>query len=265
MTGMDSDAGARPRPARVALFTSCMGDLATGGPARATVEVLEAMGFAVELPRGQTCCGQPALNSGYPAEAGTLLDRWLRIFAPYDAVVTPAGSCAAHLHHHLGRLRAPTPEQRALVQRTYEFSQFVMAYGAGLRLRLRGSVTYHDSCHMARTLGERRAPRELLGRIEGLEVREMAGCDTCCGFGGTFAVKFPEVSVAMADTKLGTAAASGADWLVSADPGCLLHLGGRARKAGPPVRTRHLAELVRDALVPGELPAGPGATAEVPA
>ncbi|MEU6116734.1 (Fe-S)-binding protein [Streptomyces sp. NPDC047117] len=251
----EADTGARPRPERVALFTSCMGDLAAGGPARATVEVLAAMGLAVELPRGQTCCGQPALNSGHPAEAGALLDRWLRIFAPYDAVVTPSGSCAAHLHHHLGRLRSPTPEQRALVERTYEFSQFVMAYGTELRLRLSGSVTYHDSCHLTRTLGERRTPRQLLRRIEGLEVREMAGCDTCCGFGGTFAAKFPEVSVAMADTKLRSAAAEGADWLVSADPGCLLHLDGRARKAGPPVRTRHLAELVRDALVPAEVPA----------
>ncbi|MEV0598399.1 (Fe-S)-binding protein [Streptomyces sp. NPDC050315] len=249
-----TETDARP-PARVALFTSCMGDLAAGGPARATVEVLEAMGCTVELPRGQTCCGQPALNSGHPAEARALLGRWLRIFAPYDAVVTPSGSCAAYLHHHLTRLREPSAAQRELVSRTYEFSQFVMAYGTDLRLRLSGSVTYHDSCHMARTLGERRTPRQLLLRIEGLKVREMTGCDTCCGFGGTFAAKFPEVSVAMADTKLDAAAASGADWLVSADPGCLLHLSGRARKAGPPVRTRHLAEVVRDALVPAEVPA----------
>lgn len=247
-------AGERRRPRRAALFISCVGDLAAPGPARAAVEVLEAMGVAVEVPSAQTCCGQPALNSGHPDAARTLLRHWLDVFAPYEAVVTPSGSCAAMLHHHVGRLCDPTPRERDLVARTYEFTQFVAAFGAGLDLRLDTSVTYHDSCHMARSLGERRTPREVLGRISGLRLTEMAGCDTCCGFGGTFSAKFPAVSVAMADTKLGEALATGSDLLVSADPGCLAHLRARAEAARRPVATRHVAEVVRDALVRTEVP-----------
>lgn len=245
---------ARP-PRRVALFVSCVADLAAPAPARAVVEVLEAMGVEVQVPSAQTCCGQPALNSGRPDEARALLRRWLEVFAPYDAVVTPSGSCAAMLHHHLDRLTDPTPAEQDLVARTYEFSQYVAAFGADLRLRLETTVTYHDSCHMTRMLGERGSPREVLRRIEGLRLVEAPDHDTCCGFGGTFAAKFPEVSVAMADTKLGNADDTGADMLVSADPGCLTHLRSRALAAGRSTRTVHIAELVRDALVPTEVTA----------
>jgi L-lactate dehydrogenase complex protein LldE len=237
-----------PGPARVALFISCISDLAAPGPARAVVEVLEAMGVRVEVPTAQTCCGQPALNSGHPDEARALVRHWLKVFAPYEAVVTPSGSCAAMLHHHVGRLCDPTPAERDLVARTREFTQFVAAFGGGLDLRLDATVTYHDSCHMARALGERRSPRAVLDRIAGLRLIEMTDCDACCGFGGTFAAKFPDVSVAMADTKLRQAQDTGADLLVSADPGCLAHLRARAEAAGRPVVTRHIAELVRDAL-----------------
>ena len=247
--------GEGQRPRRAALFISCISDLAAPGPARAVVEVLEAMGVEVDVPAGQTCCGQPALNSGYPDEARALVRHWLEVFAPYDVVVTPSGSCVAMLHHHVERLCAPTPAERALVARTYEFTQFVAAFGADLDLFLEATVTYHDSCHMARSLGERRSPREVLGRIEGLRLVEMTDCDTCCGFGGTFAAKFSDVSVAMADTKLDNAQTTEADLLVSADPGCLMHLQGRARAAGRPLVTRHIAELVRDALVRTEVPA----------
>src|SRR4051812_38487855 len=230
--------GSDPVPRRAALFVSCICDLVAPGPAQATVEVLEAMGVAVEVPTAQTCCGQPALSSGHPDEARALVRHWLKVFAPYEVVVTPSGSCAAMLHHHVERLCDPTPAERSLVARTLEFTQFVAAYGDGLDLRLDATVTYHDSCHMARVLGERRTPRVVLDRIAGLRLVEMTDCDTCCGFGGTFSAKFPEVSVAMADTKLGHAEATGTDLLVSADPGCLTHLRARAEAAGRPVVTR---------------------------
>jgi L-lactate dehydrogenase complex protein LldE len=207
------------------------------------------------VPSAQTCCGQPALNSGCPDEARALVRHWLEVFEPYEAVVTPSGSCAAMLHHHVGRLVDPTPAERDLVERTYEFTQFVAAFGTDLELRLDTTVTYHDSCHMARTLGERWSPREVLGRIQGLRLTEMPDCDTCCGFGGTFAAKFPEVSVAMADTKLAHADGTEAGLLVSADPGCLMHLRSRAMASGRTTRTAHVAELVRDALVRTEVPA----------
>ncbi|MGH9069402.1 MAG: (Fe-S)-binding protein [Acidimicrobiales bacterium] len=290
-SGAGGDGPPPEPPQLVALFATCIADLADPGPAMATVEVVEAMGMTVELPAGQTCCGQPALNSGYPDEARRLARHWVETFEPYQAVVSPSGSCVATVHHHFPRiLRGPwRARAEALATRTFEFSQFVVAYGAGLPLALEATVTVHDSCHMARSLGERKSPRELLGRIRGLVVVEMDDPDTCCGFGGTFAAKFPEVSVAMGDAKLAqadaavavlpagarsarpAAAAAGRPdhassarpdgarpdeaaarpaprWLVSADPGCLLHLSSRGAVSGSTVPTRHLAEVVRDAL-----------------
>ncbi len=240
-------------PQRVALFATCVADYAAPGPAAAAVELLEACGVEVAVPSAQTCCGQPALSSGFPAEATQVARHWLAVFAGYEAVVTPSGSCAAMVAHHFPRLLdgAEHDAARAAAGRTYELSQFLAAFGAGLDLRLDATVTYHDSCHMLRSLGEARSPRAVLGRVAGLELREMADPDLCCGFGGTFATKLPEVSVAMADAKLAQAEATGVHYLVSADAGCLLHLRTRAAAAGPAVRTRHLAELLRDALVSG--------------
>lgn len=237
------------RPRRVGLFASCIADLAVPGPALAALDVIEAMGFSVEVPSAQTCCGQVALNSGHPGDARRLLRHWIEVFSPYDAVVSPSGSCTATVHHQGPRVLEEPWRSRAaaLANRSYELTQFVAAYGGGLELSLDATVTWHDSCHMARSLGERRAPRVVLGRVEGLTLREMVDPDTCCGFGGTFAVKFPELSVAMADHKLDNAAAAGG-CLVSADPACLMHLRGRAEAAGRPVQTGHVAELLHDAL-----------------
>lgn len=191
-------------PRRVALFVSCIADLAAPGPARAAVEILESLGCQVDFPNTQTCCGQPALNSGFPDEARHLMRRWVRTFEPYDAVVSPSGSCTATVHHHYPRvLEEPWADRaRAVVDRLYELTQFVAAYGSDLKLRLDATVTYHDSCHMLRSLGERRSPREVLERIDGVRLIEMPNSEQCCGFGGTFATKFPEVSVALADQKL---------------------------------------------------------------
>jgi L-lactate dehydrogenase complex protein LldE len=236
-------------PRTVALFVSCIADLAAPGPARATVEVLEAMGCRVEVPDAQTCCGQAALNSGYVEEASRLMRHWIEVFEPYDAVVSASGSCTATVHHQYPRVLPGPWSTRAgeLTDRTYELSQFVATYGKDLELKLDATVSFHDSCHMLRSLGERDAPREVLSRVEGLKLIELANPDTCCGFGGTFSTKFPEVSVSMGDQKLADATATGTQALVSADPGCLIHLAARAAATGRGVRAYHIAELIRDA------------------
>ncbi len=237
-------------PARVQLFTTCVADLAVPGPAAAAVEVLEAVDVEVAVPRAQSCCGQPALTSGFPREAAQVARGWLDAFEDADAVVTVSGSCAAMIHHHLPRILDGADAERAagLAQRTFELSQFLVGHDLVPPLRLEARVAYHDACHMLRSLGERNTPRALLSRIDGLELRELADPEICCGFGGTFATRFPEVSVAMADDKLAQAETADVDWLVSADAGCLLHVQGRADCTGRPVRTRHIAQLVHDAL-----------------
>ena len=231
---------------RVALFATCMADFATPGPAQAARHFLEALGYEVVVPADQSCCGQPALNSGYPREAARLMDTWVDTFAGFDHVVSVAGSCTAMLAHHGGEL--VSADRR--MPRLWEFSQFVVAQAVtrDLGLHLNARVTYHDACHMTRMLGERHTPRALLSLIEGLELVEMTDSDSCCGFGGTFSVKFPEVSTAMADMKLQTIAAAGADAVVTSDPGCITHLAARAIATGSHVRFLHLAEVAAMAL-----------------
>ncbi len=246
LRGAPVDRGTRPR--RVSLFATCLADFTAPGPMMATVEVLEAMGVRVDLPRDQTCCGQPALNSGFPKEAGRVMRQTLDSVEAAEAVVTPSGSCAAMIAHHAVRLLGPDAGARSGVRNLWEFTQFVEAFGQDLDLELDATVTYHDGCHMTRFLGERSTPRALLNRIRGLRLVEMPDSDTCCGFGGTFSAKFPELSVAMSDVKLDNAASTGAHYVVSADPGCLLQLQTRAEAMGRPVQTRHIAEIVRDAL-----------------
>lgn len=240
-------------PPDVALFVTCVGDVAAAAAARAAVTVLEHMGVRVTVPAAQSCCGQPALNSGFPAEAAALARHWVEVFEPHPAVVAIAGSCAGMTVHHYPRILDGAWRDRAaaILARSWEFTRFVADFGANLPLRARPdrTVTYHDSCHMLRNLGESRAPRQVLDRIDGVTLREMRDPDICCGFGGTFSVKFPEVSTAMADRKLRQARDTGADALVSADFGCLLHLDGRGRARGDSTpRSCHVAEMLRDAL-----------------
>jgi len=235
-------------PRRVALFSTCMADCATPGPAEAAIEVLEAMGCTVDVPRGQTCCGQPAYNSGYPREAKAVAEATLDALAGYDAVVSPAGSCVAMLVRHRAAVVDPTPERRRTLAALHEVTQFVVAHGGDLDLAYDATVTYHDSCHMTRVLGERSTPRALLGRIRGVRLVEMVDADTCCGFGGTFSVKFPDLSVAMADVKLAHEVDAGVDLVIGSDPGCFLHQQARAAVTGRRLTFRHIAELTRDSL-----------------
>ncbi|MCM2580615.1 (Fe-S)-binding protein [Streptomyces meridianus] len=244
---------------RVALFTSCAADLAAPRPALAAVRVLEAMGMTVDVPGAQTCCGQVALNSGHREPASELMRRWGRTFGEYDAVVGVSGSCTATVHHQFPRVLEDRAARLAVdaARRTWEFTRFVAHHDAALDLALSGDVTWHDSCHMLRSLGEKAAPRDVLGRVRGLRVHEAPGSEVCCGFGGTFALKYPELSCAMADRKITDVTRTDATHLVSSDSTCLLHLSGRAARRRVPLRALHVAELLAAAL-----PGGPGTLEE---
>jgi L-lactate dehydrogenase complex protein LldE len=228
---------------------TCLADMVAPSVARAATAVLRRAGVEVVVPRGQTCCGQPAWSAGHPDQARPVARRALRAFRSDTPVVVPSGSCAAMVRHGYPELFAGRPEEgeaRALAERTLELSQFIGREGlaVGPAGGASGSVTYHDSCHMLRILGERESARAALAQVDGLELREMDGTEVCCGFGGTFSVNFPEVSGRLGEEKARYAAATGADELVACDVSCLLHIAGRARRTGIPLRVRHLAEVL---------------------
>ncbi len=227
---------------------TCLSDLIAPSVAAATATVLRRTGAEVVVPRGQTCCGQPGWSSGHPDEARRVARHTLRVFSRRPGtVVVPSGSCAAMVVHGYPELFAGLAEERAahdLAARTVEFSQFVTRNGLHRTTGPATSVTYHDSCHMMRVLGERDSPRACLGSVAGVELREMTQATTCCGFGGTFSVNFPEVSGRLGEEKARDAAATGADELIGCDVSCLTHIAGRAHRLDIPLRVRHLAELL---------------------
>jgi L-lactate dehydrogenase complex protein LldE len=214
----------------VQLFATCLGDLIFPQAVADADLLLREAGFEVEFPRGQVCCGQPAFNSGHRKAARRVGRTFARAFSRAAPIVVPSGSCATMVAHCLPELLGEEPYD------VWELSAFLDAKGAELKPRNEGRhVAYHDSCHMLRELRIHQQPRRLLER-SGAEVLLLPRPDLCCGFGGTFSVRQPEVSVAMADDKLGSAAVVGAEALVTADPGCLMQLRGRAERAGgPPV------------------------------
>ncbi|MFE3324303.1 (Fe-S)-binding protein [Streptomyces sp. NPDC059176] len=229
---------------RVALFVTCVNDAVYPATGVATVRLLERLGVDVDFPDGQTCCGQPQFNTGYRSEAQSLVGRTARVFDGYEHVVTPSASCAAMVRHHYPRLGDATAESFA--SRTYELTEFlvdvlgVTDVGAYFPHR----VTYHPSCHGLRLLGLGERPRRLLRAVKGLELVDLPGAEECCGFGGTFSVKNPDVSTAMGRDKVRSAGATGADVLCGADNSCLMHLGGILRREGSPQRTVHIAEIL---------------------
>jgi len=250
---------------RVALFATCLADQAAPEAAVAAVRLLRHLGVDVVFPERQTCCGQPAFNAGYHAEARRLAEHHLRVFDGFDHVVMPSGSCAAMVVGHYPELFERQPETFALARdlaaRTHEFATFVVEVlgREDLSADLRGTrVTYHDGCHALRTLSVAGAARRLL-RAAGAELVEAPGHDDCCGFGGLFAVKMPEVSTAMARAKHAGIRATAAQVLTSADVGCLLQLGGSLRRAerngeGAAPRVVHLAELLWEGVSRGRDP-----------
>jgi L-lactate dehydrogenase complex protein LldE len=213
------------------------------------VHILRELGCNLVYPEGQTCCGQPAFNSGYGEETVPPAERFMKIFSDAEYIVAPSGSCVSMVKNGYGDL-AISPKFKDIWQeqrkRIYEFSQFLTDV---LKVREWGGyfparVTYHDSCHGLRELGISGGPRELLKSIGGLEYIEMFRPDTCCGFGGTFSVKFGEISTAMAENKARWIQESGAEYVVACDSSCLMHLEGYFKRQGIPVKTIHLAEVL---------------------
>ncbi|MEW6635245.1 MAG: (Fe-S)-binding protein [Actinomycetota bacterium] len=235
---------------RVALFIPCFVDLVSPEVGVSVVRVLRRLGCEVVYPEGQTCCGQPAFNSGYFDEARAMARRFMDVFERWDHVVCPSGSCTTMVSHYYPFLFQNLPDERrraeALGSRVREFSDFLVnVLGAReLGARYEGRAVFHCGCHQRRELGVLEEPRELLGNVEGLDLVDWENEELCCGFGGTFSVKMPEVSTAMADEKIRALERSGADTVVSCDSSCLMHLGGRLRRTGRDTRVYHLAQIL---------------------
>jgi L-lactate dehydrogenase complex protein LldE len=236
---------------RIALFVTCLVDLMRPRIGFAALQLLELAGGEVVVPEGQTCCGQPAFNAGDRAAAAALAKKVIAEFEGFDYVVAPSGSCADHIRNAYPGLLADDPVWReraaALAGRVYELTDFLanVARLESVPGKFRGSVTYHDSCSGLRGLGVKAQPRSLLAKMPGVELREMAGAEECCGFGGTFAVKFGEISAAIAERKCANVQATGADAIVGGDLGCLLSIEGKLRRLGDhKTRVLHIAELL---------------------
>jgi L-lactate dehydrogenase complex protein LldE len=227
----------------VALFVTCLADTLQPSVGRATVALLERLGVEVEFPRAQTCCGQLHLNAGHPEVAAGLAQRFVEVFAGYDAVVAPSGSCAGHVRTHVAE-HAEDPE--GVAARTFELSEFLVdRLGVtDVGSRFEGSVTYHPTCHSLRTLRLGDRPESLLRAVGGVDLRPLGEAIECCGFGGTFAVRNADVSTAMLADKLRRVEETGADVVCACDASCLLQIGGGLERRGSPVRAVHLAEVL---------------------
>jgi L-lactate dehydrogenase complex protein LldE len=235
---------------RVSLFVTCVVDQVFPQVGIAITQVLERLGFQIDFPEAQTCCGQPAFNSGYTEEARGIARHFLNVFRDSAAIIVPSGSCTSMISHHFADIFQHDPkllaEAHALEPRVWEFSRFLLEV-AGVEdvgARFEGVVTYHDSCHALRELRIKAGPRKLLAKVRGLTLAEMDTAEECCGFGGTFSIKFPEVSGAMARTKIDSIQKTGASTVVSIDSSCLMQLQGVIDRAGLPIRTLHLAEVL---------------------
>ena len=237
-------------PRNVWLFVTCIVDQLFPRVGMAMAEVLEGLGYSVIFPEAQTCCGQPAFNSGYLDPARDAARHFLRVFRDAEFVVVPSGSCTAMASRHFADLfPIGDPwhaESLAMAPKVFEFSKFItdVANVEDVGARFEGAVTYHDSCHALRELRVKDGPRRLLSRVRGLELREMDIAEECCGFGGTFSIKFPEVSGGMARTKIDSILRTGASTVVSIDSSCLMQLQGAISKVGLPIQTLHLAEVL---------------------
>jgi L-lactate dehydrogenase complex protein LldE len=239
-----------PSTIRASLFITCLGDQFYPGVGECVVQVLRRLGVEVTFDAAQTCCGQPAFNTGYRQEAREVAARMLDLYDQAEYVVVPSGSCTSMIRVFYPELFADDPARRRKAEllrgRVYEFSEFLVKIlqvedvGASFRARL----TYHDSCHLLRELGIESEPRRLIRAVRGVELVEMQDYQLCCGFGGAFSVKFPEVSVAMGEDKIKAATSAGADYLVANDSGCLMHLAGLIHRQGLGIKTMHLAELL---------------------
>lgn len=232
----------------VSLFIPCFVDLLYPRVGISIVQILEQLGHKIDFPEELNCCGQPAFNSGYWNEARDLATPVIDRLKSAEAVVIASGSCGAMLKVFYPQLFAGTPHEAAagaLSDKVFEFSDFLVTRlgVTDLGARFPARVTFHDGCHGLRELGIKRAPRALLEKVQGLELVEMKE-EVCCGFGGTFAAKFPMISTAMGEVKCAQAAETGAEYIVSNDSSCLMHIQGLADKQGRALKTLHLAEVL---------------------
>ncbi|MEO9612200.1 MAG: (Fe-S)-binding protein [Nitratireductor sp.] len=244
---MSDSSQARPK---VGLFVTCLVDLFRPQIGFAAVKLIEEAGCDVAVPMAQTCCGQPAYNSGDNADAREIAQNTIRAFEGFDYVVAPSGSCAGMLKKHYPQLFADDPAWReraeAFSARVHELVSFltdVMGVGA-VTARHTATITYHDSCSGLRELGIAAQPRALLASVEGLTLKEMQDPDVCCGFGGTFCVKYADISNAIVEKKTQTIEASGADLLLAGDLGCLMNMAGKLKRQGSAIEARHVAEVL---------------------
>ncbi len=239
---------------QVGLFVTCLVDLFRPSVGFAALRLLELAGCRVRVPTGQTCCGQPAYNAGDRSDAISLAKQTIQAFADDDYIVAPSGSCAGMLKHHYPSLLADDADWsgRALSfsERVYELTAFLVDVRGleAVNTALTARATYHDSCTGLRELGVREQPRKLLATVEGLELVDMAECERCCGFGGTFSVKFPDISAAMLDAKLAHALAVTPDLVLAGDLGCLMNMAGRLSRRGSDIAVRHVAEVLAGEL-----------------
>ena len=236
---------------RVALFVTCLVDLMRPRIGFAALRLLEAAGCQVVVPENQTCCGQPAYNAGDRAAAALLAKKLIAEFEAYDHVVAPSGSCAAHIRNEYPRLLADDPAWHgravALAGRVHELTDFLVnvARLAKVPGTFAGSVTYHDSCAGLRGLGIKAQPRALLAQLPAVALKEMDGAEECCGFGGTFSIKFGAISAAIAQRKCDNIRAAATDAVVGGDLGCLLNIEGKLRRMGDDqTRVLHIAEVL---------------------
>ena len=256
---MDFPPRPSPNDQPVALYVTCLVDYLSRAVGIAVVRLLEHLGITVTFPAAQTCCGQPAYNGGYQHEARPLAERFLDVFHDAPVIVCPSGSCTTMIRHEYPRLFANDParaeQARAIAARTWEFTEYLVdglgRTDLGLRLRAPQTFALHDSCHGLRHLGLGRQARALLGAVENATVVPLEDHDECCGFGGLFSVKMPDLSAALLSKKIAHIRAGEAPTIVTGDVSCMMHMNGGLARQGASQRVRHIAAVLADGLPEG--------------
>ncbi len=236
----------------VSLFIQCLVDTIYPHVGEAMITVFNRLDVPVDYPQGQTCCGQPAFNSGYRREATEAAKRFITLFEDAEVIVCPSGSCVNMVRHHYLELFQEDQEwlkrATAIAKKTFEFTEYIVDQigVSSVAAHFPYKVTYHDSCHLSRGLGIKSQPRTLLSHTSLLEFIEMEDSDTCCGFGGTFSINYPDISIAMVDEKIENIIASGAEVVTGCDISCLMNIEGRLSRLGTNVRVMHIAEILAE-------------------
>jgi L-lactate dehydrogenase complex protein LldE len=239
---------------RIQLFGTCLVDSLFPEVGEAMLRIFRAFGVDLTFPQGQTCCGQPAYNAGYHKEARAAAQHFLSVFAGSDMIVTPSGSCAAMVKHHYPELFRDDADLLAkaenVASRVYELTQFLVhvLHLPEKGLHGKGKVTYHSSCHLTRMLGVKEEPILLLRAMQGLEFATLPDATRCCGFGGVFMAKLPEISKALAEEKADDIISTGADTVTGCDAGCLMNIADGLKRRGSTVKVKHIAELIAEGL-----------------